>query len=369
MRITNSMLAENTLKNINKAANRMADAGERESSQQKIQSASDDPVTATRAVAYRSYVSQIKQYQDNADAASGWQKATDTALSDLTDVLQSMRELTNQAATDTVNEDDRLDIKADVETLQEQAISIMNRTYAGRYIFGGYSTQEAPYELKETDIGDTVTFKGNYLSLCGVVSADIDDADIISFYNSNKTSVSGSLAVAASAAVTQATTAAAAAAADPTDAVLAAKSVAAQATSTTLAAAVTTYGSATTVADAAAVAQTDYETAKSAAAADPSDTALAAAASAAKNLYDVLTDTITGSEQNIEYHIGFSEVTTVNAEGQDVSGEGTGNNMFDTFAKLLLALNGGHQLQNGELRRSGKCNGYDQRVGYQQFVE
>ena len=40
----------------------------------------------------------------------------------------------------------------------------MNSTSAGRYIFGGYSTSEAPYEVVSTDIGDTVTFKGDYLS-------------------------------------------------------------------------------------------------------------------------------------------------------------------------------------------------------------
>lgn len=57
MRITNGMVADNTLRNINKAANAAV------SSNQKIQRASDDPVVATRAVTYRSYVSQIEQYQ------------------------------------------------------------------------------------------------------------------------------------------------------------------------------------------------------------------------------------------------------------------------------------------------------------------
>ena len=48
MRITNGMVAENALQNINKAANRMAAASAAVSSNKKIQLASDDPVVATR---------------------------------------------------------------------------------------------------------------------------------------------------------------------------------------------------------------------------------------------------------------------------------------------------------------------------------
>lgn len=252
MRISNSMLTANALQNINKAANRLAEANERQSSQQKIQSASDDPVVATRAVTYRSYVSKIAQYQDNVDAATGWQKATDAALSDLNDVIQNVQELTTQASSDTMSDTDREGIKTSIETLRDQAISIMNSTYAGRYIFGGYSTGEAPYESVSTTIGDSVTFKGDYLSLGGVVSADIDDDDIIAFYTTNASAV--------------------------------------------------------------------YEST---------------------------------ADQDINYNIGFSSEVTVNIEGKDVVGSGTGSNLFDTLDKLLLALDGDTSYKTTGLDSSG----------------
>lgn len=252
MRITNSMMTANALQNINKAANRLANANEQQSSQQKIQLASDDPVVAARAVTYRSYVSKISQYQDNVDAATGWQEATDSALGELSDVIQNVQELTTQAASDTLNDTDREGIKSNIQTLRDQAISIMNSTYAGRYIFGGYSTSEAPYESISTTIGESVTFKGDYLSLGGVVSADIDDADIESFYTAN-----------------------------------------------------------------------------------------------ASDRYQSTT------EQNINYNIGFSSEVTVNIEGQDVIGEGTGSNFFDTLDKLILALDGDTTYKTASLDSSG----------------
>lgn len=251
MRITNGMIADNTLRNINKAANRLAAANEAVSSNQKIQLASDDPVVASRAITYRSYVSQIEQYQENVDAADGWQTATDDALSDLSDLITTVKTLTTEAASDTCSEEDLAAIKSRIETLRDQAVTLMNSTYAGRYIFGGYNTSEAPYEVVSTDIGDTVTFKGDYLSLGSVISADVSDADIETFYTNNTGEV--------------------------------------------------------------------YEST---------------------------------SAQNINYNIGFNSEVTVNIEGQDVTGTGT-DNLFDTFSKLLLALDGETSYKTAALDSSG----------------
>ena len=411
MRITNGMIAANTLRNINKAANRMATANEAVSSNMKIQLASDDSTVATRAVTYRSYVSQVKQYQDNVDSAQGWQKATDDALSDLSDDITTLKTLTNQASsTGTLSDSNLSDIKARVKTLQNDIISVMNTDYSGSYIFGGYSTSESPYESVTTTIGDTVTYKGKYLSLGGVVSSSISDADIKSFYSANTSSVYDSLSTAAAGALTAYNTAQAAASAAPTDTVLAAKATAAKLTSDTLAAAVTSYGGTTTLKDAAANAKTNYttladavttyggtttlttaatsaltayNTAKAAADANTSDTTLAATAAAAKTTSDTLaaaatsygstaaTTTlidvaanaltssntlaaaVTNSEQNISYNIGFNSEATVNIEGQDVAGEGTGSNLFDTIQKLVLALDGATSYKTASLDSSG----------------
>lgn len=354
LRITNGMIADNTLRNINKAANRLAAANAAVSSNQKIQQASDDPVVASRAVTYRSYVSQIKQYQENAEAADGWQTATDDALSSLSDIITTVKTLTTEASsTGTNSQLDLQDIKARIETLQEQAVSLMNSTYNGRYIFGGYSTSEAPYELTTTAIGETMTFKGDYLSLGGVISAEVADDDIKDFFASNADSVYDSLSDAADKALTAYTAAQAAADTNPSDVTLAAKALTAKATSDTLAAAVTSYGGSTNLTDAMAGAQSAYDTAKAAADADPADTSLAAAAAAAKNTLDTLAAAAASTDQDINYNIGFSSEVTVNIEGQDVTGEGAGTNLFDTFAKLLLALDGDTTYKSAAMDSSG----------------
>ncbi len=408
------MTMESTLRNISKAANRLAAANEAESSQQKIQLASDDPVVATRAITYRSYVSQITQYQDTATAATGWQKTTDSALSDLNDIIANVKELATEAASDTVSDTDKASIKTSIETLKTQAISIMNTSYAGRYIFGGYSTSEAPYKAVTTTIGDSVTFKGDYLSLGGVVSSSISDADIESFYTANGgslyestptlnttaaaaktasntlasavTSYGGTttLTDAAAIAKTASQTAAAASAASPTDTTLTAAAAAAKTLSDTLAtavivnggtttltaaataakdisdtlaAAVITDGGTATLTAAATSAKTASDAAAAASAANPTDTTLTTAAAVAKTLSDTLATALKTyggtTDQSINYNIGFDTTVTINTQGQNVIGEGAGSNLFDTFSKLLLALDGDTTYKTANIDSTG----------------
>lgn len=185
MRITNNMMVTNTVRNINAAANRLNEAQERVSSEKKISLPSDDPVVATRAIKYRNYVATIEQYQKNVDDATSWQKVTDSALSDLYDVVEQIRTLTVKASSDTLADSDRTDIATEVGELQKQMVDIMNTSYGGRYVFGGFSTGSEPYKLESTSIGDVMTFKGKYLDLCGVVSDDQTDSDITAFYTAN----------------------------------------------------------------------------------------------------------------------------------------------------------------------------------------
>lgn len=192
MRITNNMIVANTIKNLNNSASRVNEAQERVSTEKKISLPSDDPIIATRAIKYRSYVDTIEQYQKNTDDVTSWQSTTDGALSDLSDIMGQVRTLVVKASSDTLSDSDLSAIKEQISELQQNAIDVMNTSYGGRYIFGGYSTGDAPYALESTGLTDsngdsisTVTFKGNYLSLGGVVDSSVSDSDIENFCNTN----------------------------------------------------------------------------------------------------------------------------------------------------------------------------------------
>lgn len=184
MRITNNMMIANTVWNINKNAARLAKAQDRMSSQSQIQLPSDDPIIATRALKYRNYVASVEQYQKNADDALSWQEVTESALGDLVDVIQKVRELTVQAG-GVLSDEDKEAIKTQISHLKQEAVQIMNTSYAGRYVFGGFATDEAPYEIVATDVGEKVLFKGQCMNLSGAMSSTLSDTDIITYCLTN----------------------------------------------------------------------------------------------------------------------------------------------------------------------------------------
>jgi flagellar hook-associated protein 3 FlgL len=345
-RITNGMIAENTLRNIGAASVRLAKANAAVSSNMKIQLASDDATVATRAVTYRSYVAQIKQYQDNADLADAWQTSTDDALSSLSNDITSLKEIATAAASDTATAADREDYATQVKTYLQDIISIMNTDETGSYIFGGYSTGEEPYELVSTDIGDTVTFKGEYLSLGGVISSDISDDDIEDFFTASSGDIYDSLSTAASDAYTAYTTAQAAATADPTNVVLAAKATAALTNYNSIAAAVTTYGGTANLTDAAASAESDYETIKSATDTYGGTTALSDAADDAQAITDTLTAAITNysdsttltSAANSSYEAYETAQAAADADPADTSLAAAASAALSTYNILSAAV-------------------------------
>jgi len=193
MRITNSMMTQTVIRNINDNMQRLNDAQEKTSTGLEIQQASDDPIAATKTLKYRSYIATIEQYQSNASDATAWMKVTDDTLSSLTKVVKQIRDLTSQASTGVLGDTELAAIEAEVSELKTGAIELLNTQYAGRNIFGGYATDAAPYE--ETTVTDgtttlsTVEFKGGYLSLGGVVSSSVDDAALVALYNANSTGI------------------------------------------------------------------------------------------------------------------------------------------------------------------------------------
>ena len=141
MRITNNVIMRNTKTNINGNKINVNDKNNQMSSQKKIDRPSDDPVIAVRALRLRSNLSELKQYlKTNIEEADSWMEITDTALLNIKNLLNDMHTLADHGANDTLNQDDRNTILAQLRQNQEQIYSEGNADYAGRTVFTGWKT-------------------------------------------------------------------------------------------------------------------------------------------------------------------------------------------------------------------------------------
>ncbi len=140
MRITNNMLVNNMIRHVGNNLSRMEKYQEKLATGKKISVPSDDPVVAARALKLRTDVSQIKQHKTNVQDAMSWLEITESALSNVGDILQRARELAVQGSSSTATADDTKKIEQEVSQLRQQLVQIGNSTYAGRYIFSGFKT-------------------------------------------------------------------------------------------------------------------------------------------------------------------------------------------------------------------------------------
>ncbi len=142
MRITNNMMIANMKRNLGNNQTRLNKYQNQLDTGKKIQVPSDDPVVAARALKLRTDVSKIEQYQKNLGDAKSWLDETDVTLGKIGDVLQKARELTEQAANGTNTPEETQKIGQELKQLRAQLVHLSNSTYAGRYIFSGFKTDQ-----------------------------------------------------------------------------------------------------------------------------------------------------------------------------------------------------------------------------------
>ena len=144
MRITNKIMQNNSLYNINNNKVSEDQLNTMMSTGKKITRPSDDPVIAIRALRLRSNVTQLSQYYEkNAKDAESWLNVTADALSTVTSVLTDCVKQATKGANMDLTSDDLSTIVTQMEALAKEYYSTGNVDYAGRYIFTGYRTDTA----------------------------------------------------------------------------------------------------------------------------------------------------------------------------------------------------------------------------------
>lgn len=141
MRMTNKIMQNNSLYNINNNKELTNKLSTQMSTKKKLTRPSDDPVIAIRALRLRSDVSQITQfYERNAKDGESWLKVTGDALETTSEILKSMIGLCTQGAVKDFDAGNMAIVIAQLKELKNEFYSTGNVDYAGRYMFTGYRT-------------------------------------------------------------------------------------------------------------------------------------------------------------------------------------------------------------------------------------
>jgi flagellar hook-associated protein 3 FlgL len=145
-RITSAMMAGTTLADINTALNGMQRSESELASGKSIQQPSDNPYGAARAIELQSSIDGMSSYASDAQDGISWTQTASSALSNINEVSQRVRELLVQASNGVNNASDRTAIAEEVDQLAATVKQDANTQYAGQYVFSGTLTSTPPYK-------------------------------------------------------------------------------------------------------------------------------------------------------------------------------------------------------------------------------
>jgi flagellar hook-associated protein 3 FlgL len=155
-RITPSMVTSQTLTDLNNSLAGLERSTNELSSGRTILEPSDNPYGAARVIDLQSQLEGLTNYESDIQDGLAWENTASSAMSNINELTQRVRELTVEAANGTNNQSDLNTIALEVEQLTESIKQDANTQYAGQYVFSGTATTTAPYGTGAND-----EFKGN----------------------------------------------------------------------------------------------------------------------------------------------------------------------------------------------------------------
>ncbi|RND00674.1 flagellar hook-associated protein FlgL [Lysinibacillus halotolerans] len=186
MRVTQSMLSNNMLRNLSTSYSKMSELQNQINTGSKITRPSDDPVIAIKGMSYRTDLNKVSQFERNMNEVNSWLDSSDDALGQVGDALNRVKELVVQAANDTNTADDRQKIKLEIDQIRSQIQDVANTKIADKYIFNGTKTQSPLFVNGELNPETYDSSTGEFISATsGEVNMEVFDGIQIQVNTSN----------------------------------------------------------------------------------------------------------------------------------------------------------------------------------------
>nr|WP_026045581.1 flagellar hook-associated protein FlgL [Paenisporosarcina sp. TG-14] len=174
MRISQQMLHQNSVRQMNQNLSRLEKISNQVSTGKLLHRPSDDPIAVSKSMNVKTAIAANEQYERNTNEATLWMDETGQTINDMVNVMQRARELAVQGSTGTLSDHDRTVIAAEVVELSEQIRQFANTKVNGNYLFNGQKTQESPFpnddsyvtnppnmDAKNFTVGDGIIVKVN----------------------------------------------------------------------------------------------------------------------------------------------------------------------------------------------------------------
>ncbi|HEX3048934.1 MAG TPA: flagellar hook-associated protein FlgL, partial [Bacillota bacterium] len=124
------------------------------SSGKRIEKPSDDPFGTSRAMSYRTNITEVEQYKENSNRAMSWLDITDNALMSVDSYLHRVKELVINGVDSSLNSQEKGALAQEVDQIIAGLVQVANTTLDNSYVFAGEKTSEKPFEWRNSVTGN-----------------------------------------------------------------------------------------------------------------------------------------------------------------------------------------------------------------------
>ena len=146
MRISTLTMYNQNVSSMNRQQTEFMKIGQQIASGKRIVNISDDPQAMTQAINISQSKSVSNQFNDARVGVRNSLSQEESVLNTVNDVYSRAKTLMVQASSDTLSDADRASVSSELRGLYESLIGLGNtRDGNGRYLFGGYQDDTAPF--------------------------------------------------------------------------------------------------------------------------------------------------------------------------------------------------------------------------------
>lgn len=139
---------------VSKAKKQLEDLQIKGSNMTNISRPSDNPIANVETMSIINNSSDNKQYLRNINFATLQLNTTDKVLEQISDLLLKVKDITIQQSSDFYDGNIRKNVSNEIKQVFNQILSVGNTRIGNKYIFGGHSTLNAPFDQYGDYLGD-----------------------------------------------------------------------------------------------------------------------------------------------------------------------------------------------------------------------
>ncbi len=153
MRITQKIIFDDFMRDINKNRSKMAGIQSDLSSGKRVRIPSQDPVSFQRSRIVEEDIRKQEQYQKNISNGLRQGRLAQEALDETIDSLIDIKRIATHGASDTSRDKVRESMAEEISGIKDTMVATLNGSYGDRYLFAGTNSDQEPMEFDDAAPG------------------------------------------------------------------------------------------------------------------------------------------------------------------------------------------------------------------------